>query len=150
MFSVCTALLLGFGIPATCASEQASWRSRTMRRQPRAATEGSLNPLENSVSQMSGSYVRTLPERLPQPGELVQTRSRRWLVDDVSASWDSANAPAPRPTRKKRAPLTPINVLRDRRSPFPDVDHVLTGVKAWALSRRPALAGFGLDSGCAS
>src|SRR5437879_595265 len=26
-----------------------------------------------------------LPERLPEPGELVQVRSRRWLVEDVHA-----------------------------------------------------------------
>ena len=31
----------------------------------------------------------TLPERLPEPGELVQVRSRRWLVEEVAA------APAP-------------------------------------------------------
>src|SRR5262245_62051258 len=29
---------------------------------------------------------RALPERLPQPGELVQVRSRRWLVEEVVAS----------------------------------------------------------------
>ena len=27
-----------------------------------------------------------LPERLPEPGDLVQVRSRRWLVDEVEAA----------------------------------------------------------------
>jgi hypothetical protein len=27
----------------------------------------------------------TLPERLPQPGELVQVRSRHWLVEEIMA-----------------------------------------------------------------
>jgi superfamily II DNA or RNA helicase len=30
----------------------------------------------------------TLPERLPQPGELVQVRSRRWLVEEVVGTSD--------------------------------------------------------------
>src|SRR5690348_2708014 len=29
-----------------------------------------------------------LPERLPEPGELVQVRSRRWLVEEVVRSDD--------------------------------------------------------------
>ena len=30
-----------------------------------------------------------LPERLPEPGELVQVRSRRWLVEDVASADDA-------------------------------------------------------------
>ena len=30
--------------------------------------------------------VRTLPERPPEVGELVQVRSRRWLVEEVRVS----------------------------------------------------------------
>jgi len=34
----------------------------------------------------TGSAPAALPERLPEPGELVQLRSRRWLVEEVLAA----------------------------------------------------------------
>ena len=33
---------------------------------------------------MSAGAPAVLPERLPQVGELVQVRSRRWIVEEVS------------------------------------------------------------------
>ena len=36
---------------------------------------------------------KSLPERLPTVGELVQVRSRRWLVEEVVASEDPEHSP---------------------------------------------------------
>src|SRR5262249_32105857 len=45
---------------------------------------------------MTGSFVPTLPERLPEPGELVQARSRRWLVEEVIPSEIPGQSPVVR------------------------------------------------------
>jgi len=37
--------------------------------------------------------TRTLPERLPRPGELVEVRSRRWLVDEVREAGAPGESP---------------------------------------------------------
>ncbi|MEJ7786746.1 MAG: SNF2-related protein, partial [Solirubrobacteraceae bacterium] len=37
-----------------------------------------------------GQPAGLLPDRLPAPGEMVQVRSRRWLVEDVTAPHDAA------------------------------------------------------------
>ena len=52
--------------------------------------------LDESREQL-GSSAGTLPERPPQPGELVQVRSRRWLVE--------ATAEAPNPGESARVSL---------------------------------------------
>jgi len=36
---------------------------------------------------------KSLPERLPTVGELVQVRSRRWLVEEVVAPEDPKHSP---------------------------------------------------------
>jgi hypothetical protein len=40
--------------------------------------------------------VRTLPERLPTPGEMVQVRSRRWLVEEVIGPETAGQSPTVR------------------------------------------------------
>ena len=43
------------------------------------------------MAKLSGGSTNLLPERLPESGELVQVRSRRWLVEEV----DAADGPPP-------------------------------------------------------
>jgi superfamily II DNA or RNA helicase len=42
------------------------------------------------------SLPTSLPERLPDPGELVHVRSRRWLVEEVAASLQPGQSPVVR------------------------------------------------------
>ncbi len=78
---------------------------------------------------MSSTPDQVLPERLPQQGELVQVRSRRWLVEEVVPRDDSRPVSA-RPSR-----------LRRRRRPGPDARGLL-GLRA----RPPHPRGGGLGA----
>src|SRR4051794_36293551 len=44
------------------------------------------SPVLNRAFEIGSAREMELPERPPEPGELVQVRSRRWLVEEVLSS----------------------------------------------------------------